>query len=288
MSLLTLITFISAKMDYSEELEKILNRYKENIEDDLKIRWNNWEKDLSIPEKFEVIGGLMSRQVSIALNFMSCSSIWNGHIAPIIMRSLVDNYINFAWIMEEPVERARKFIYFGLGQEKLQLEHRKNDMKNREPNEQEKLMIEATESWINQQRFTFLTEVSLKNWSELSVRQMAEQADCIDLYNYVYQPFSCAAHNMWNHIAKYNLVESDNPLHKFFRKPAIYKFPPDIYYLELTAKYVDKMFRLFDKKTNYEPTKEYSFETFTNELYELEKNIYEEMQKQKEETTENK
>ncbi len=268
-------------MVYSEELEKILIRYSQNIEEDLKDRWNNWEKDLTIPEKFEVIGGLMSRQITIAMNFMSCSSIWNGHIAPIIMRSLVDNYINFAWIIADPVLRARKFIYFGLGQEKLLLEHRKEEMKNHEPDEKEKIMVEATESWINQQRFTFLTEVSLKNWSEISVRQMAEESNCIDLYNYVYQPFSCAAHNMWNHIAKYNLVESDNPLHKFFRKPAIYTFKPDIYYLELTGKYVDKMFRLFDNKIGFKPTKEYSFEIFTNELYDFEEKIYTEMQENK-------
>lgn len=272
-------------MEYHEELESLLKRYRQNIEDDLKDRWNNWEKDLSIPEKFEVIGGLMSRQITIAINFMTCSSIWNGHIAPIIMRSLVDNYINFAWIIEEPLERTRKFIYFGLGQAKLQLEHRKVEMKSREPNEKEKLLLEASESWINEQRFTFLTEVSLKSWAEISVRQMAEEANCIDLYNYVYQPFSNVAHNMWNHVARYNLIESDNPLHKFFRKPAIFKFPPDVYYLELTAKYVDKMFRLYDKKIGYTPTRDYSFDIFLNEFDELEQRIYNKMQKKQQQET---
>lgn len=269
--------FILNNMDYTEKVEELLKQYKQNIEDDLKERWNNWEKDLAIPEKFEVIGAIMSRQVTIALNFITCSSIWNGHIAPIIMRSLVDNYINFAWIMQDPLERSRKFIYFGLGQAKLQLEHRKQELQNREPEEEETLMIEATEHWINQQRFTFLTEVSFKSWSEISVRQMAEEANCTDLYNYVYQPFSNVAHNMWNHVARYNLVESDNPLHKFFRKPAIFKFRPDIHYVELTAKYVDKMFRLFDSKIDYKSPREYSFRVFMRELDTLEKRMYDEM-----------
>ncbi len=265
-------------MNYVEELEKIIKSYTHNIEEDLKERWNSWEKDLSIPEKFEVIGGLMSRQISIAINFMSCSSIWTGHIAPIIIRSLVDNYINFAWILEDPLERARKFIYFGLGQEKLLLEHRKKELKTREPEEGENLVIEATEQWINKQRFTFLTEVSLKSWSEISVRQMAEESNCIDLYNYVYQPFSCAAHNMWNHIAKYNLVESENPLHKFFRKPAIYNLPPDIHYIELTAKYVDKMYKLFDNKFNFKSARINSFNDFTNSLNRLEEIMFQELE----------
>ncbi len=261
-------------MEQIDELQKLIVRYMDNIEADLKERWNNWEKDLTTPEIYEVIGGLISRQITIAINFMSCSSIWNGHIAPIIMRSLVDNYINFAWILEDPLTRSRKFIYYGLGQEKLLLEHRKKELETREANEQEKQLIEFTEHWINQQRFTFLTEVSFKNWSDINVRQMAEEANCLDLYNYVYQPFSHAAHNTWNHIAKYNLLESKNPLHKFFRKPAIFKFQPDIHYLELTAKYVDKMFRLYDKKYNFQPTKEYSFLTFMNQLDELTEKLW--------------
>ncbi len=261
-------------MEYCQELEALIVRYRNNIEEDLKERWNNWEKDLSIPEKYEVIGALMSRQITIAMNFMACSSIWNRHIAPIIMRSLVDNYINFAWILEDPVERSRRFIYYGLGQAKLQLEHRKAEMQDREPYEQEKETIEAIEGWINQQRFTFLTEVSFKSWSEISVRQMAEEADCIDLYNYVYQPFSNIAHNMWNHVARYNLVESDNPLHKFFRRPAILKCPSDVHYLELTAKYVDKMFRLFDKKNGYKPSRDYSFDIFLREFDDLSERVY--------------
>jgi hypothetical protein len=264
-------------MKYHKELESLLNRYKNNIEEDLKERWNNWEKDLSTPEKFEVIGGLMSRQITIAINFMTCPSIWNAHIAPIIMRSLVDNYINFAWIMEDPLVRSRKFIYFGLGQAKLQLEHRKEELKNHEASEEEMLVVESMENWINQQRFTFLTEVSLKSWSETSVRQMAEEANCIDLYNYVYQPFSSSAHNMWNHIARYNLIESDNPLHKFFRRPAIFEFPTDIHYVELSAKYVDKMFRLYDKKIGYAPTRESSFEIYLREFDELAERIRNDM-----------
>lgn len=240
-------------MNYKKSLTEIFEKYLDNIEDDLKIRWNWWQKDVTCPEQYEVIGGLLARQINIAMKFISCSNIWDGHIGPIILRSMVDNYINFAWVFEEPIERARKFIYYGLGQEKLMLEHRKEELKTREHEDKEDLIIEASEAWINRQRFSFLTEVSLKSWSETPVRKMAEEANCLDLYNYVYQPFSCAAHNMWNHVAKYNLLESDNPLHKFFRRPIIIDAPPDIHYAELAAKYVNKMMSLFDKKTGFKP-----------------------------------
>lgn len=252
--------------DLNVAITNILKNYSSNIEQDLKERWNWWKKDINSYEIYEVIGGIMARQLAIGKNFTTCSSLWNGHIAPIIMRSLVDNYINFAWIFEDPLERSRKFIYFGLGQEKLQLAHRKNEFENGEQNEEQEMIIKAIEAWINSQKYEFLTEVSLKNWSELSVRKMAEEANCLDLYNYVYQPFSSNAHNMWNHIAKYNLIESENPLHKFFRKPGILNTNPDLHYVELTCKYIDKMFRLFDLKTGYSTEKKSSFELYLNEI----------------------
>ncbi len=255
--------------DFQFELGKLLENFKGRIELDLKDRWNNWEKDTSVPEQFEVIGALMSRQITIAINFISCSSIWNGHIAPIIMRSMVDNYINFAWIWEKPLERSRQFIYYGLGQAKLQLEHRKASMENYKPSKDESEWINLLEGWINGQRYTFLTEVSLKGWSEISVRQMAEEANCIDLFNYAYQPFSSVAHNMWNHIGMYNLTESQNPLHKFFRKPGILKIPPNVHCLDLAGKYVDKMFRLFDKNVGYCPARQYSYDLYIVEFDEL-------------------
>ncbi len=254
---------IKLKIQY--ELELLIEKYISNIEQDLKDRWNEWEKDVSVLEQYEVIGAMMSRQITIAINFVNNSSIWNGHIAPLIMRSLIDNYINFAWILINPIERSKQFIYYGLGQEKLNLEHFKAQFNESNSTEQVKKSIEAREGWINSQRYDFLTDVSFKSWSEKNTRQMAEESNCLDLYNFAYTPFSGAVHNSWNHIGKYNTQESDNPLHKFMRKPAIYKFNTETYYLELTVKYVSKMFRRFDEKYQY-TSKRDSFNEFHKAL----------------------
>jgi len=108
---------------------------------------------------------------------------------------MADVYITLAWILKAPDERARKFILYGLGQEKLQLEHRKTQIADRKPTPEEQLMIDASKAWINSQRFTFLTEVNLGSWSGLPTREMADQAGCLDFYNYVYMPFSARAHS---------------------------------------------------------------------------------------------
>lgn len=260
-------------MDYNKELHKIISNYEINVQEDIKIRWNKWQKDISNIEMYEVIGGILSRQVTIAINFIKCSSIWNAHIAPIILRSLVDNYINFAWIILNPLERSRQFIYYGLGQTKLELEHRKIAVENLPSDAQEHLINDALEKWINQQKYSFLTEVSLKSWSEVSVRKMAEEANCLDIYNYVYQPFSSCAHNMWNHISRYNLLESDNPLHRFLKKPAIFKLNPDIHYVELALSYVEKMFNTFDRNFDLKIENETALVKFENEMDLLENEI---------------
>lgn len=134
------------------------------------------------------------------------------------------------------------------------------------------MQMDAMEAWIDSQRYTFLTDVSLKSWSEMPVRQMAEEADCIDLYNHAYQPFSSAAHNMWNHIGRYNMRISPNPLHKYLRHPVIMHLTPTLYYIELTIKYVDKMFNKFDKTFGYNSTRD-TAEDFHKSMSELSKKV---------------
>jgi hypothetical protein len=254
------------------EIEKIFKTYIQNLEQDLMDRWNWWQKDVSTPELYEVVSALMSRQICLAINIVSNNSLWNGHVGPILMRSLIDNYINFAWILIDPLKRSQRFIYFGLGQEKLHLEHFKNQFPEGEIPKKVRMQMDAMEAWIDSQRYTFLTDVSLKSWSEMPVRQMAEEADCIDLYNHAYQPFSSAAHNMWNHIGRYNMRISPDPLHKYLRHPVIMHLTPTLYYIELTIKYVDKMFNKFDKTFGYNSTRD-TAEDFHKSMSELSKKV---------------
>src|SRR5690606_9168413 len=98
--------------------------YVENIYAELKERWNNWEIDLTQKELNEVVGGIMSRQVAIMTNFAASPNMWNGEVAPLILRSMADNYINLASILKDPLKRSQQFTLHGLGQANLILEHR--------------------------------------------------------------------------------------------------------------------------------------------------------------------
>src|SRR6266498_1100435 len=235
------------KKEMKEHLDALLNNYINQLGNDLPVRWNLLDIDLTNKEVYEVLTGQLARQITLAIQFASNPNCWTFDLAPVILRCMADNYINFSWIAKSPLDRAKKFILYGLGQEKLNLEHRKNQIINDERNPENDPLIKHTEQWLNGQRYTFLTEVNLGAWAGITTRQMAEEADCIDFYNYVYTPFSTVVHNTWGHIARYNLELSDNPLHKLLRKPFIGGLVIDIYNIRLAAKYVDKLIRKFDE-----------------------------------------
>jgi len=255
--------------EFNDQLDIVLAEYERLLINELKEIWNKWEIDLTQNEIFEVLGGLLARQITLTTNFARSKGNWTNDIAPILLRSMADNYINIAWIIESPLERARKFILYGLGQEKLMLEHRKAELLKTGDDPEKNEMVKGLEMWISSQRFTFLTEVNLGSWSGLNTRQMAEEAGCIDFYNLVYQPFSSAVHNTWAHIVRHNLVISENEFHRYLRKPMITEIEPHLDYMDLAVKYMDKTLNKFDEKFKHASSRNSSTEFYSIELKKL-------------------
>lgn len=224
-----------------------LETYIKAARRELHARYDSWQFDPTRSEVHEVVGALMARQVSIATQFAMNPGIWNGHIAPVLLRGMVDAYITFAWTLKDPLDRSRNFILHGLGQEKLYLEYFKSHFESDDSSAEEHPAIQAITAWIDSQRFTFLTEVNIGSWSGASTREMAQDAGCMDIYRYAYTPFSSAAHSMWNHVAKYNLQLCENPLHQYHQVPVDTVFSIDPDYLYRAAKYLDKTFNAFDE-----------------------------------------
>ncbi len=244
-----------------DDVQSIVDNYVQMVQAELSERWNLWSIDLVNREMYEVIGALLARQVTLTTQLVNAPTIWNGHIAPLILRTMTDTYITLAWIFCDPLDRAQKFILHGLGQEKLQIEHRKADLESRGINAEEDLLVQAKEAWLNSQRYSFLTEVNIGSWSGIDTRKMAQEAGCIELYNYAYAPFSAATHSMWHHISRYNLVTCSNPLHGYHHTPVdtpVDAVDPDYFYR--AAKYVEKSFNLFDEKTGIQVNVPSSFQ----------------------------
>jgi len=252
--------------DYA--LERIVFRFCNAAKTELHERIDKWGFDLNEIEKYEVIGGLLARQTTLAVDLALAPTIWNPSSSPLFHRAMADIYITLCWILQDPQIRAMNFIEDGIGDIKLEVEHRKKRIeKTGEKAPQEQKMIELYEGWIGSQRHAAMVEVNLANWSGITTRKMAEEADCLDFYNYVYQPFSAAVHPSWSHIHMQNLQHCSHPAHRNHSVPTVRDFGIEPHFLYLGAKYLQKAFAKFDEATGIEIESVSAFDQLYEDIY---------------------
>lgn len=235
----------------SFELEKYVQCLKEVVEISmtrLEDRWNSWTINAKEIEIHEVVGAIIARQISLVISFADNPHLWNHNLAPLFLRAMTENYITLNWILQDPLDRSRKFIEFGIGNEKLQLEKRKAILEENSENPEEIEMTNLRLQWIDFHRYSFLTTVDVGSWSGISTRQMAIDSGCKDFYDLVYDPFSNCTHSSWNHIGKYNVKISEDPMHKFLRMPYVHPGEIDSFYANLSIKYLSMLFNSFEDK----------------------------------------
>lgn len=234
----------NANVITDEQLNIGLRIYNEKAWENLRSRWKSINNEIYDEYVSESIGGLLARQCTLNCELANSPNIWNAHTAPIILRSMVDTHITLAWILCDPNTNAKKYVLYGLGQEKLLIEHLEA-LNSDNPIDIEGLQFKK--HWINTQRSDFLTEVNVGSMSGLSTRAMAKLADCEDLYKFAYVPFSGTAHSMWQHVSLYNLKHCDNALHKYHKVPTHTEIGSDPGFFRLAAKYFDLSLEAIDE-----------------------------------------
>lgn len=253
-------------MTKNDELRTIVKRFRANARAELDHRWSEWPLDPTVLHVHEVVGALLARQVSLAGNLAAAPSMWNPHAAPVMLRAMADVIITLAWILESPDQRAQKYVLYGLGQLKLETEHRRAVLDSENPDPGELAIIESHEAWITEQRYPFLTEVNVGAWSETSTRKMAEEAGLLEFYNFVYQTFSGATHSAWHHVGRFNVIYCQNPLHRYHRTPDDPQLPLDPWFLRLAGKYLARAFDVFDNKVQLPAPPVSAFDTLETDL----------------------
>ena len=256
--------------EFAKIMAPIIREYISMVRDELKEHWKSWPIDVSAKRVHEVVGALLARQVSLTTRLAQSPGIWNPHVGPLVLRVMVDNHINFAWIIAQPEDRARKFVEHGLGQEKLILEHRKVMVREAGDDPDSDEEIKADEAWVDSQKFGFLTEVNIGGWSGLDTRKMAEEVGLLDLHRRDYTMLSCPVHNMWNHLGKYNVERCSNPLHGLHFVPCdSTQFELDIAFPLTASSYVEKTLRLFRDKFGIISSAPSAFSFFKSSFAEL-------------------
>ena len=226
-----------------------IEHFTRHIDGVLWKRWDAWARNHEEREVHEVIGAFLSRQVTLTAELARNPGVWNDYVAPLILRPMVEVLITVAWILGDPPERSKRFILYGLGQEKLLLEHLKARLAERgiDPNQDQD--FQELERWLIAQRYSHLTEVNVGDWAGVNLREMADETGHLDIHRIDYARWSGATHNMWPHLVRFNLQQCQNALHGFHRVPLVLRMSQDPYYLQWAAECLDKTFALFDEKT---------------------------------------
>lgn len=173
-------------------------------------------------EVCETLGCLLARQAHLSLAMARSPDLWEWDFGPLFLRSMTDCHITIAWVLTSPVDHARKYIDYGLGQTKLMIEHYQEALDHQnDPAERDRMqaMIDAQSTWLENQHFSFLQDVNVGAWAGISTREMAQEVGCLDLYRYAYTPYSGCVHNTWSHLGRFYCAPCDNPLHKFIKMP---------------------------------------------------------------------
>ena len=194
-------------------------------------------------EVCETLGCLLARQAHLSLAMARSPNLWELDFGPLFLRSMTDCHITLAWILTSPVDHARKYIDYGLGQTKLMVEHYQEALdREDDANDKQRMraMIDAESAWLNNQHFSFLQDVNVGAWAGISTREMAEQAGCLDLYRFAFTPYSGCVHNTWGHLGRLYCIPCNNPLHKYIRMPCHHDIAPQPDIFMNSVKYFDK------------------------------------------------
>lgn len=191
--------------------------YARALVEELQMRWASVRPNLAAPTRDEVLGALLARQARLSSAIARDPRLWAVDLGQMMLRSMVETYLTVRWLGEKgQPEDFRRFVEYGLGQEKLLLEHMKaqlpEEADGRLPDE-----LEPMQSWIDSQLYTFLLPVQLTTWK--SVRGMAEDLGELDVYDLNFARYSSELHGSWNSLAKVNLKVCINPLHTLHRTP---------------------------------------------------------------------
>lgn len=203
-----------------------------NATDEFNEAWRGRPKGL-VPEIEAAVGALTARQIALATQLVEAPSLWNGHSAPLFLQAMAQVHITLTWVINNPEVNAPLLIACGLNQEQDHLN--RQWLKQSEVGSESADRLAELGGWIDTQRTIFagVSEAVDVGWP--SVREMADQAGCLEFYELFYLPFEGNARSNWPHLGRYHLKLCGNPDHPFHVVPAAIE-EPEPHYVRLAAR----------------------------------------------------
>lgn len=159
----------------------------------------------------------------------------------ILLRSIVELFITFKFLYS----KDDKILWdqhrnYGTGQSKLAF------LKNvREENIPQFINLDDLHMYANEDMWQEFSEVNLKSWGNLNLRQMAEQANVKDIYDKYYDWSSGFIHGHWGVIRDTTYTTCLNPLHRLHRIPDLPKIEMSTVLVDIVA-IVNEMIEILD------------------------------------------
>lgn len=244
----------------------VADRYAGALEREIMERAALHTPDLGNPLPDEVRFGLLARQTRFTAAVTRDAMLWSEDLGRVFARSIIETYVTMAWLVKNAQQSDYEaFVEYGLGQEKLLIEHLRARNGGREGTDDAAALSER-ELWLSQFQYAYLTSVNVGQWSSKNVREMSAAVGEKELYDFAYVPFSSEVHGMWNAIAHANLRRCEEPLHRFHLVPDLQPSPLTIHAPLLVAEIMDRTYRAWESSTTLEPLRRTVFNDFRDEI----------------------
>ena len=163
-----------------------------------------------------VAEGIVARAASLFQSMGINPRTWTATTAPLVLRPMIECYIDLAYIAKDPGTRAGKYLDAGMGREKIAV-HQAEVVARRQEDEAVKQLLqdraEIGERIVESRKAEWATDGQQGDWAGNDLRKRAKEADLEDLYEGAYSPWSNVMHNSWSHLVRTNSEPCLNPLH---------------------------------------------------------------------------
>lgn len=196
-----------------ENNSSLLNEYLDHVVESYII-------DLYSPETDEVLLGLFSRIIRLTSLILTKPLLWSYDLSRILLRCLSDTTITYCYLIKKNESQLfQSFIDYGKGKEKLLLLHLQDTHQNTQTVTGES--IDQLALHLGGGFSPALIDINLGDWKDVSVRDMANECNLMDIYRIIYDPTSSDIHGTWTSIKNTNLTYCVNPLHRYHRLPQL-------------------------------------------------------------------
>lgn len=229
---------------FQYNLGKTLTAISKNTSSSIDLRIDRIREAFHEPDITAVIVPLLGRLKSLMEHYIGSPQAWNGHVAPIILRAIAEVMLILSWLSGDLTQRSRQFIDASILHARGDLERLNKSLRERKFSSDAGIMRDLMKSRIESMERLFPRD---RNQTRVpSLRTIAIDGDCLDLYNVDISEWSACVHSSWHHVGFYNLINCDNPLHRFHRIPVIATLKCDFRRLQPAIECCDKALSTID------------------------------------------